>query len=371
MIYFDNAATTWPKPPAVLGEARRAVELYGGNPGRSSHALSLHASEKIDEVRHLIAALFSLPDPEHVVFTLNATYALNLAIRTRVRRGMHILISDREHNAVYRPVCRLLSEGIAEFDVFPTRGNIRKNITALLRPETGMLICNHISNVDGTRAPIEEIAVLCRERGIYFIVDASQSAGHVPLSFTEATLPDALCAPAHKGLFGIQGCGFAWLRSAEGLSTFLEGGSGASSRLPTMPSTLPERMEAGTLPTPAIAALGEGIRFLQSVTPEAIAAHEASLADRLCARLSRSKRLSLYRGEGAGLLSFSCQGISPDALTAALDARGICVRGGLHCAPLAHTACGTEKAGAVRVSFSYFNRPAEVDRFAEVLFSLL
>ena len=371
MIYFDNAATTWPKPPAVLHRLRQAVEMYGGNPGRSSHALSLRAAEKIDEVRHLIASFFLLPHPDHVVFTQNATHALNLAIRTRVRRGMHILISDREHNAVYRPVCRLVQEGIAEFDVFSTRGDVESNILSLLRPETGMLICNHISNVDGACAPIEMLASFCRRRGIYFIVDASQSAGHVPLSFTADTQPDALCAPAHKGLLGVQGCGFAWLRSGEGLSPFLDGGSGTASRLPTMPTELPERMEAGTLPTPAILSLGEGIRFLRSVGLSAIAAHEAALADRLCARLAKEKRVRVYRREDAGLLSFTCQGISPDAVATALDTRGICVRAGLHCAPLAHTAIGTAEEGTVRVSFSYFNHAAEVDRFADVLFSLL
>ena len=371
MIYFDNAATTWPKPPGVLRELKRSITLYGGNPGRASHELSLRAAEKIDEVRHGVAALFSLPHPENVVFTLNATYALNLAIRTRVRRGMHVLISDREHNAVYRPVCRLSAEGIAEFDVFSTRGDVRRNIEALLRPETGMLICNHVSNVDGAVAPIDKIGAVCREYGLYFIIDASQSAGHVPLSFAPNAQPDALCAPAHKGLFGVQGCGFAWLKSAEELATFLEGGSGASSRLPTMPTSLPEKMEAGTLPTPAIAALGEGIRFLRSVGIDAVAAREAKLADRLYEHLSGEERIRIFRGEGAGLLSFICRGISPDKMTSLLDARGICVRGGLHCAPLAHTACGTGEAGAVRVSFSYFNREAEVDRFAEVLLSLL
>ena len=371
MIYFDNAATTWPKPPAVLQTLSESVTLYGGNPGRASHALSLRAAEKIDEVRHGVAAFFSLPRPENVIFTLNATYALNLAIRTRVRRGMHILISDHEHNAVYRPVCRLSAEGVAEFDVFSTRGNVRQNIEALLRPETGMLICNHISNVDGAVAPIGKIAAVCREHGLYFIIDASQSAGHVPLTFREDCLPNALCAPAHKGLLGVQGCGFVWLRCAEELSTFLEGGSGAASRLPTMPTTLPEKMEAGTLPTPAIAALGEGIRFLQSVGVENVAAHEARLAKRLCEHLSRETRIRVFHGEGAGLLSFTCRGISPDKLTSLLDERGICVRGGLHCAPLAHAACGTGDGGSVRVSFSYFNREAEVDRFAEILFSLL
>lgn len=371
MIYFDNAATTWKKPPAVLSAMRQAVSIYGGNPGRSSHALSLAASEQIDGVRCEIAELFSLPHPDHVVFCQNATHALNLAIKSRAKRGMHILISDREHNAVYRPVCRLAQDGIADFDVFSTRENPLENILSLLRPNTGMLVCNHISNVDGAVAPIGEIAALCRERGIYFIIDASQSAGHMPLTFAKGCEPDALCAPGHKGLFGVQGCGFVWLRDGEGLSTLLEGGSGNASRLPTMPTTLPERMEAGTLPTPAILSLGAGVRFIREVSTEAIAAHESTLGDRLCDRLADTRGMHIFRGARGGVVSLTSDRITPDALTAALDSRAVCVRGGLHCAPLAHAAIGTEESGTVRVSFCYFNTKAEVDRFANILLSLL
>ncbi len=370
MIYFDNAATTWKKPPAVLSALRQAVTIYGGNPGRSSHALSLSAAEEIDGVRREVAELFSLPHPDHVVFCQNATHALNVAIKSRAARGGHILISDREHNAVYRPVCRLAQEGIMDFDVFSTR-NARESILSLLRPNTGMLICNHISNVDGAAAPIGEIAALCRERGIYFIIDISQSAGHVPLTFPPGEEPDAICAPGHKGLFGVQGCGFVWFRSGEGLSTLLEGGSGNASRLPTMPATLPERMEAGTLPTPAILSLGAGIRFVREVGTEAIAAHEAALGDRLCDRLQEIAGLHVFRGSRGGVLSLTCDSITPDALTAMLDSRAVCVRGGLHCAPLAHSAIGTVECGTVRVSFSYFNTQREVDHFANILLSLL
>ncbi len=364
MIYLDNAATTWKKPPGVYAAIRKALHACGGNPGRSSHALSLAAAEAIDHVRCSLAALIGASEPGHIIFCQNATEALNLAILTRVQRGDHILISDREHNAVYRPVCRLAREGIADFDVFSTKGDAIAAIKPLLRENTRMLICNHVSNVDGAVAPVSRIGKFCRERGIYFIVDASQSLGHMPLSCQEIGA-DALCGPGHKGLFGIQGCGFAYLKSAKGLREFLSGGSGSASRLPEMPPTLPERMEAGTLPTPAIMALGAGVDFLRRITPEAIAAHEKTLSLRLAERLSALPGVQLYGG--GGVLSFTLASHTPDAITDLLDRHHICVRGGLHCAPLAHTALGTAEGGTVRVSLSYFNTAREIDRFVSCL----
>ena len=369
MIYLDNAATTWKKPPSVYRALTHAARQYG-NPGRSSHVLSLAASEMIDDVRYLAAELIGAEDPSHIVFTMNATQALNLAIKTRIRRGAHILISDREHNAVYRPVCRLSREKVADFDVFSTRGDLHTNILSLLRENTEMLICNHVSNVDGSTAPIREIGELCRARGIYFILDLSQSLGHLPFSLKEV-YADAVCAPGHKGLFGVPGVGFVWLRDGHALREFTEGGSGSASLSPSMPAELPERMEAGTLPTPAIAALGAGLRFLKKQTVDAVREHEELLAARLCDRLCGIRGLHIYRGGRGGPVSLCPTGITPDALTARLDADGICVRGGLHCAPLAHAALGTQSTGTVRVSFSFFNTNEEIDSFSTHISTLL
>lgn len=370
MIYLDNAATTYPKPPAALAAVEYALRECGGNPGRSSHALSLRASEEIDGVRAALAALLEVPDPDHIVFTLNATHALNLAIRTHVRRGTHILISDREHNAVYRPVCRLCREGVADFDVFSTHGSVRRNILSLLRPETDMLICNHVSNVDGAVAPVEEIGRVCRERGIYFILDASQSMGHMPVHPAEIGA-DAVCAPGHKGLFGIPGAGFAWLKSGAGLSSFMDGGSGSHSLSPEMPPDLPERMEAGTLPTPAILSMGAGIRYIQGLSLAAIAEKENALLCRLRDRLQGMRGVHIFAAPHGSVLSFVCGDMPPDLLTACLDERGICVRSGLHCAPLAHAALGTQRSGTVRVSFSCMNTMQEVDVLATALQEIL
>ena len=370
MIYLDNAATTYPKPSPVLRALSRSVRREGGNPGRSSHALSLAAALAIDGAREELAALIDAPDPSHILFTLNATHAINLAIKSRVRRGAHILISDREHNAVYRPICRLAREGVADFDVFSTRGDVEKNILSLCRPNTDMLICNHVSNVDGKEAPIAKIGALCHRLGIYFIVDASQSLGHRPFSLATVQA-DAICAPGHKGLFGIQGAGLLWIKSGAGLSTLIEGGSGSGSLDPEMPLDLPERMEAGTLPTPAIAALGAGIRYVRNITPEAIEEKETALVHRLRERLEGLRGLHLFSAERGGILSMSATAITPDRMTELLDEREICVRGGLHCAPLAHAALGTQRTGTVRVSFSYHNTEADADRLAAVITDIL
>ncbi len=369
MIYLDNAATTWKKPPAVYRALARAARAYG-NPGRSSHALSLAAAEMIDDVRCTLADFIGADDPSHIVFTGNATGALNLAIKTRVKRGSHILISDREHNAVYRPVSRLVREGIADFDVFSTRGDVPAGILSLLRENTDMLVCNHISNVDGSLAPIREIGELCRARGIYFIIDLSQSLGHIPFSLRDV-YADAVCAPGHKGLFGVPGVGFAWLRDGHVLREYAEGGSGSASLSPMMPKELPEKMEAGTLPTPAIAALGAGVRFLERLGVEEVSATEGALASRLYDRLSGLRGLHIYHAGGGGPFSLLPSGMTPDRLTSLLDEEAICVRGGLHCAPLAHAALGTQSTGTVRVSFSYFNTRDEIDHFAARLTAIL
>ena len=370
MIYLDNAATSYPKPPLVRRAAAKAPSLYG-NPGRGGHRLSLAAAEMVYDCRVAITELFHLEKPECVVFTAGATMALNLAIFTRVRRGMHILISDREHNAVLRPIHRLAREGIATYDIYPTGGDVEGGIRERIRPNTGMLIACHVSNVTSFCLPIERIGTLCRERGIYFIVDAAQSAGHLPLDL--ARIPyDAFCAPAHKGLLGIPGAGFAILRQAEALTPFLLGGSGVDSRLPDMPAELPERYEAGTLPTAGIAALLGGVRTLQRIGVEAVAEKEAKLQEEVLAGLSVIKGIRLYEPECRGsLIAFTHALHTPDAIARALDREGICTRAGYHCAPLAHRTIGTPPSGCVRLSFGYGNSPGDAKRFLGTLQKLL
>lgn len=375
MIYLDNAATTYPKPHTVPEAMLRCMQSAGGNPGRGGHRLALAAGETVYSCREEVCRLFG-GTPEQVVFTMNATQALNLSIKSMARRGSHILISDMEHNAVRRPVSALREEGIT-WSTFSTAEcdpeSIKKEILRKLRPRTSMIVCTHASNICSLRLPIEQIGVLCRERGIKFIVDASQSAGSAEINF-EKTNADALCAPGHKGLYGPQGSGFAifssrYLNEAGSmLRTTLQGGSGVDSVPERMPSFLPERMEAGTLPTPCLAGLAEGIRTVLRIGPERICGYEKRLFSRMLEQLREMPRIRVYRPEIPGsVLLFSMKNLPCEEVCSRLDAAGICTRGGLHCAPLAHRTLQTPTDGAVRISFSMYNTEDEIDRVCAVL----
>lgn len=371
MIYFDNAATSFPKPGTVLPAVERAIRHCGGNPGRGAHPLAAAAAEEVYNCREEVAGFFGTSAPENVIFCQNATAALNLAIKTRIRPGMHVLLSDREHNAVFRPIFRLASEGLCTYSFFPTDGDIPNAIRASLRKETRMLVCTQISNVTGKALPIEKIGALCRETGIYFIIDAAQSAGHMPISL-EKIAYDAFCAPGHKGLFGIPGSGFCILRDGTGLSTYAEGGSGVESLSPEMPKRLPERYEAGTVAVPAIASLAAGIREVKRYGPAAIEEKETELKNELAEALSLIPGIRLYEPENrGGVLSFTHERVSPEEIGRALAEENICVRSGFHCAPLAHRTIGTEEKGTVRASLGIFNTRREVSFFAGTLSRIL
>ena len=363
MIYLDNAATTFPKPPQVLREVQRCLSTYCGNPGRGSHRLSNAAGEKIFEVREQVSDFFCCPNPENVVFTLNDTYALNLALKGFLRPNDHVIISNFEHNSVYRPIRAMADCGLIQFNVFDASApDAVGQIEKLIRPNTRAVVVNHTSNVCSLTLPVEEIGALCRTRGILFIVDGAQSAGHEDINMEKMGI-DVLCAPAHKGLMGIQGCGFLVLR--DGLSlpeTVVEGGSGVNSLAAKMPDQLPERLEAGTLPTPAIVALGEGIKFVRSMGTDEIKRRTTHLFILTLDRLSSIKGVKVYapKHQGSTLL-FTVNGVPSDQVSEHLDRNGICTRSGFHCCPLGHEALDTPKDGAVRVSFGIFNRDSDTD----------
>ncbi|MBR4880352.1 MAG: aminotransferase class V-fold PLP-dependent enzyme, partial [Clostridia bacterium] len=288
MIYLDNAATTYPKPERVYREVDRCISEYCGNPGRGGHSMSAAAARAVYDCRYELSQLFSA-DAENVVFTLNTTYALNMAIKGIVREGDHIIISNMEHNSVLRPV---IATG-CDYDIFDAAGSTEAvlcEINSLLTPRTRMIVCTHRSNVCPIRLPIKAIGGLCRQRGIVFIVDAAQSAGVYPIDMKECCI-DALCFAGHKSLYGIQGVGGVIFskrykgESAKKLHTLVEGGSGVASLEEYMPSLLPERLEAGTLPTPAIAGLCEGIRTVRETGISHIREHEIMLYRRMRERL--------------------------------------------------------------------------------------
>ncbi len=362
MIYFDNAATSYPKPSCVLSAVYKCLEECG-NAGRGSHPLAAAAAELIYDTRCAVAEMLGLPLPEHIIFTPNATFALNLAIQTRAQDGSHLLISDQEHNASLRPVYRLADGGRISYSVFSAKAaSLEKELSAHLRPETDMLICNLTSNVTGNTIDPESLVEFSEKHGLYLIIDASQWLGHVPIPGGLSRV-DAFCAPGHKGLYGLQGCGFLYLRDASGLPPFLSGGSGSESRRAAMPLGLPERYEAGTLPTPAIASLAAGINFVKSIGLEEIEARESALVRRSAEILSSFSGIRIWSraDHGGSLMSFSHEHLDPERIARRLGEREICARAGYHCAPLAHDSAGTDPRGTVRLSFGVFNTERELE----------
>ena len=377
MIYFDNAATTFPKPTSVSKEMLRCMHEYGGNPGRSGHRLSLAAAEAIYNVREAIAEFFGIQKPENVVFTLNCTAALNLAISGVAKRGDHFLISDLEHNSVLRTVANLCRERGMSFDTFSALASdemIVSEIERKRKPNTRAVICTHASNICPRILPIARIGALCRKLKILFIVDAAQSAGIYDISIMRDGI-SILCAPGHKGLYGPQGSGFAAFADDFDFSYFsvsTYGGNGKNSAEINMGHEPPDSFEAGTLSTPAIVGLGEGLRFVRIRRREEIEALENQLFLHAKQSLRRIPRVKIYLPEAkkGSLLLLGFDGIAPSLVAEKLSDHGICTRAGLHCAPIAHHTLGTG-GDALRISFSAMNTATEVETFAYMLQTVL
>ncbi len=381
-LYFDHAATSFPKPEAVESAMVRCMHEAGGNPGRGSHRLALAAATELYRCREVAAEIFG-SSPERVIFTLNATHAINLAIKGVLSRGGHAVCSDLEHNAVLRPLYRLREEGIADFHVFeafPYRTSGREeailaSLSAAVRPDTRLVICTHASNICSAQLPIGRIGAFCRRRGILFAVDASQSAGACDIDMERDGI-DLLCMPGHKGLLGPQGTGMLILgsRFADGmkLDTLMEGGNGVDSLSPRMSEDAPERYEAGTLAAPAIAGLRAGLEYIRDRTPVAIGEREAGMARAVCEGLSVLPRVTLYAPHHEGsVILFSVDGMDSEEVARQLDVRGICVRPGFHCAALGHRTLETPAGGAVRASVGYRTTEREVSGFLREMRALL
>ena len=360
MIYLDNAATSFIKPPSVYQAVRNAL-MCASNPGRGAHQTAMNAAKIVYDCREVAAELFHMDDPSRVVFTSNATHALNIAIHSLVRPDSRVLVSGFEHNAVMRPLyasgCKLQIAGRRLFDSQAVYADFQNKIKA-----ADLVVCTHVSNVFGFELPIDEIAALCRTNAVPLVIDASQSAGLLDIDMRR--LGAAFIAmPGHKSLFGPQGTGIL-LCGQEG-RPLLYGGTGTNSASPDMPELLPERLEAGTMNVPGIAGLLAGIRFVRDRGPEIIHAYEQNLLNVLIDRLSEIPRLHLYtdpdRRQG-GILSFTVDNTDSESFCEALSRKGIAVRGGLHCAPMAHQSAGTEKEGTVRISLSPFTDVSQLEQ---------
>lgn len=373
MIYLDNAATTYPKPPDVHRAMAEALIHYGANPGRGGYRMAMTTAERVYACREALASLFSLEDPSGVVFTPNCTGALNLVIKGLLSHGGHAVITDLEHNSVIRPLEALDGVTYTTVTVDPlkpqeTAWRIRRAIL----PTTKLILCTHASNVLGKRTPIRAIGEVAGAMKIPFAVDAAQSAGILPINM-QTDHVNFLCLPGHKGLYGPMGIGALLCRGVYSLSTLLEGGTGSHSLLVSQPEELPDRLESGTLNVPAICGLLGGIRWIErNGGVEAIAKRETALMRTLYEQLANEPRIRLYTpypdlSVTVPLMTFTVAGQTSEDVAQRLAEYGVAVRAGLHCAPSAHRRMGTVESGAVRLCPSAFTTREDLEKVRKIL----
>ena len=345
MIYLDNGATSFRKPPGVARAVQQAM-LRCTNPGRGGYGAAMEAARQVFACREAAGKLFSCM-PEQVVFTSNCTHGLNIAIRSLVKPEAKVVISGFEHNAVVRPLhglnAQVIIAGRKLFDWEDTLSRFKE----ALKKGPDAAVFTHVSNVFGYILPVEEMAALCRQYGVPFILDAAQSAGSIPVS-QDKLGAEFIAMPGHKGLLGPQGTGLLICKGE--VSPLLYGGTGSESRRMDMPDYLPDRLEAGTLNVPGIAGVHAGIRYLQQVGIEKIGKTEHICAER-CAEALKNRGYRVFCGpHQAGTVSF-VPAMDCEEAAEILGRRGIAVRAGLHCAPIAHESAGTLESGTVRISF--------------------
>lgn len=372
MIYFDNAATTFPKPKSVVKNMVCFMEKWGANPGRAGHKLSRLAGQKIRESRENLADFFNINDYKRLIFTLNDTYAINMALHGILRPGDHVITTAYEHNAILRPLNKLSKCGVA---VTVLDGNMKgeisfKQLTNAIQPNTKMVAASIASNVIGNILPIEEIGKICREANILLLVDGAQGAGVLPIN-VERMYIDLLAVPGHKSLFGPMGTGCLYIGERANVDEIIQGGTGTASEKTEQPQEFPTRYESGTLNAVGIWGLNAGVNFVRKVGMDRIRKHEDKLANDLIEGLSCISGVNILSEdlkERMPIVAFNIRDINSLKVARLLDKKyNIAIRGGLHCAPLYHKMAGTIKQGAVRVSPGFFNTREDVSRFTKAV----
>lgn len=376
MIYFDNAATTFPKPHSVMNQVHSAIVEYGGNPGRGGHKLSMQASEKVYQARKKVAAFFNA-EPQNIIFTSNCTMALNIAIKGLLKREDHVIISSLEHNSVVRPLNKLsqtkgITYSIAK--IYDDTARTVSSLRSLINDKTKAIICTHASNVTGVILPIMEIGALCKEKGILFIVDAAQSAGVLPIDINAMNI-NMLCTAGHKGIYGIRGTGLLILDNNVDPDSLIEGGTGSLSIELNQPDFAPDKYESGTLNTPGIFSIDAGIDFLNKMTLHKIYKHEFDICNYVYQSLKNDNNIILYNEnfklyKNTPIVSFNIIDMESDAVVEILNKNNFALRGGLHCSPLAHKTYGTLDMGMVRFSPSIFTKQESVEKFVKFIRSI-
>lgn len=370
MTYLDCAATSLQKPLGVSSAVSRAMSTMA-SPGRGCHKPAMLAADCILNCRMLLSSYFNGPEPENIIFTFNATHGLNIAINSLISEGDKVVISGYEHNSVTRPLKALNADVcVAKSPLFDQNAAIEAFRQAL--PGAKCAVCTHVSNAFGFILPIQEISDMCRELDIPLIIDASQSAGTIPIDYS-ALHAAFIAMPGHKGLLGPQGTGVLLCNNEA--KPVLFGGTGSNSATSLMPEYLPDRLEAGTHNVAGVAGLTQGVKFIMSKPKDAIFKHEKNLCAAFANKIGGTSGLKLFFDETmsaqSGVLSVMSNRIGSDELAERLGKVGICVRAGLHCTPTAHETVGTIEEGTVRFSFSPFNTMSEVNFAAESLKKIL
>jgi len=374
VIYLDNAATSWPKPESVYQTMDSFLREKGANPGRSGYGMAVAAERVVEETRILAAHLLGVPDEMDIVFTLNCTDSLNLALKGLLRPGDHVVTDSIGHNSLVRPLTRLERDGVLVTRVPPSpdSGSISPaDVEAAIRPTTRLIAVTHASNVSGVIQPIDQIGEVARKRGVALLVDAAQSAGVLPID-VQASNIDLLALSGHKGPLGPPGTGVLYISKRVELEPLKEGGTGTVSESEEQPLDRPSRYESGTPNTVGIAGLGAGLKYVLAKGVEAIRRQEMELAVRLLEGLAANPKVTVFGPPGeagrVGAVSFRIDGWSPGEVGAVLDqAFDIKVRTGLHCAPAAHKTLGTFPQGTVRASVGCFNTLDDIDALLDAV----
>lgn len=370
-IYLDNAATSHPKPECVVRAVSEAMQKYNGNPGRSGHRRALDAAQIVLNARNELAALLNAPEPLSFIHTFNCTDALNMAIRGSLRRGDHVVVDSLCHNSVLRPIFGLERHGqISVTCLDPADGYVHEpaDFAEAIHRKTRLVVVTHVSNVTGAIQHVEEIADICRRKRVRLLVDGAQAVGSIPVDLSTLNA-DLYAFPGHKGLLGPTGTGALYIRPGVSLTPYREGGTGTESDRLFQPDDLPERYESGTVNLHGIAGLGAGARYVRESFGQ-IHDREQTLRHRLTDGLL-SLGATLYAPADdrrrTDVISFNLPGMASEPVADQLNARGIQVRAGLHCAPLTHRLLGTLETGAVRASIGHATTTQDIDVFLDVL----
>ena len=367
MIYMDNGATSYPKPPEVIETMVEAMANYCANPGRAGHSMASKTAKEIYKARLAVASLFGIEDPSRLVFTKNCTEGLNIALKGILKEGDHVVTSSMEHNSVVRPLMELRKKGVSTTFVSCRRDGSMdpSDIKSAIRKNTKMIVITAASNVTGTKMPLEEIGLIALRNGLVFMVDGAQGAGCMDLD-VEKNHIDVLAAPGHKGLLGPQGTGFLYIRKGIVAKPLLSGGTGSRSKDEEQPEEFPEGYEAGTVNSPGIIALGTAAVLIKKIGIEVIEEHERRLTEKLQRGLAEIDGLIMYGPKDSrdktAVVAVNVKNMDCEEVAARLsDQYDIAVRAGFHCSGRAHKTIGTEELGCVRICPGLYSSEKEID----------